>query len=95
MAAHRRPRRTIRRLAPDVEKQLNVTFHPNVESLVKAVDVVSVHSPLYDDTRRMFNKQLISTMQSREFKSMIARLPGYDASRAGEITSIKKVFPWD
>jgi hypothetical protein len=34
-------------------------------------------------------------MQSSEFKSMIARLPGYDASRAGEITSIKEVFPWD
>jgi len=40
-------------------------------------------------------KELISAMQSSEFKSMIARLPGYDASRAGEITSIKKVFPWD
>ena len=38
-------------------------------------------------------KQLISAMQSSEFKNMIARLPGYDASRAGEITSIKKVFP--
>ncbi|HEY6280746.1 MAG TPA: substrate-binding domain-containing protein [Burkholderiales bacterium] len=40
-------------------------------------------------------KELISAMQSSEFKSMIARLPGYDASRAGEITSIKKVFHWD
>ncbi len=38
-------------------------------------------------------KQLILAIQSSEFKSMIARLPGYDASRAGEITSIKKVFP--
>ena len=37
-------------------------------------------------------KQLISAMQSSEFKNVIARLPGYDASRAGEITSIKKVF---
>jgi putative molybdopterin biosynthesis protein len=40
-------------------------------------------------------KQLILAMQSSEFKSVIARLPGYDASRAGEITSIRKVFPWD
>jgi molybdate transport repressor ModE-like protein len=40
-------------------------------------------------------KELILAMQSSEFKSMIARLPGYDASRAGEITSIKEVFPWD
>ncbi|HVS27471.1 MAG TPA: substrate-binding domain-containing protein [Burkholderiales bacterium] len=38
-------------------------------------------------------KQLILAMQSSEFKNMIARLPGYDASRAGEFTSIRKVFP--
>ena len=62
-----------RRLAPDVEKQLNVTFHPDVESLVKAVDVVSVHSPLYDDTRRMFNEQLISTMRRGSYIVNTAR----------------------
>jgi formate dehydrogenase len=62
-----------RRLAPDVEKQLNVTFHPDVESLVKAVDVVSVHSPLYEDTRRMFNEQLISTMRRGSYIVNTAR----------------------
>jgi formate dehydrogenase len=62
-----------RRLAPDVEKQLNVTFHPDVESLVQAVDVVSVHSPLYDDTRRMFNEQLISTMRRGSYIVNTAR----------------------
>lgn len=62
-----------RRLAPDVEKQLNVTFHHDVESLVKAVDVVSVHSPLYDDTRRMFNEQLISTMRRGSYIVNTAR----------------------
>ncbi|OBH61168.1 NAD-dependent formate dehydrogenase [Mycobacterium sp. E2479] len=62
-----------RRLAPDVENQLNVTFHPTVESLVKAVDVVSIHSPLYDDTRRMFNEQLISTMRRGSYIVNTAR----------------------
>ncbi len=62
-----------RRLGSDVEKQLNVTFHPDVESLVKAVDVVSVHSPLYDDTRRMFNEQLISTMRRGSYIVNTAR----------------------
>jgi formate dehydrogenase len=62
-----------RRLAPDVEKQLNVTFHPTVESLVQAVDVVSIHSPLYDDTRRMFNEQLISTMRRGSYIVNTAR----------------------
>jgi formate dehydrogenase len=62
-----------RRLAPDVEKQLNVTFHPTVESLVQAVDVVSIHSPLYDDTRRMFSEQLISTMRRGSYIVNTAR----------------------
>src|ERR1700752_1968323 len=35
------------RLSPEVEQQLNVTYHTGVESLVRSVDVVSVHSPLY------------------------------------------------
>lgn len=38
-------------------------------------------------------KDLISAMQSSEFKNIVARLHGYDASRAGEITPIGKVFP--
>lgn len=46
-----------------------------------------------ESLRQAAVKELISVMQSREFKNVISRLPGYDASRAGEITSIKKVFP--
>ena len=62
-----------RRLAPEVEKELSVTFHPDVESLVKAVDVVSIHSPLYEDTRRMFNEKLISTMRRGSYIVNTAR----------------------
>lgn len=62
-----------RRLAPEAEKQLNVTYHPTVESLVQAVDVVSIHSPLYDDTRRMFNARLIATMRRGSYIVNTAR----------------------
>ncbi len=62
-----------RRLAPDVEKELNVTFHPTVEALVRAVDVVSIHSPLYEDTRRMFDEKLISTMRRGSYIVNTAR----------------------
>lgn len=61
------------RLAPDVEKELNVTFHPSVEALVRAVDVVSIHSPLYEDTRRMFDEKLISTMRRGSYIVNTAR----------------------
>lgn len=62
-----------RRLAPDVEKELNVTFHPTVQALVRAVDVVSIHSPLYDDTRRMFDEKLIATMRRGSYIVNTAR----------------------
>lgn len=62
-----------RRLSPEVEKQLNVTFHPTVQELVRAVDVVSIHSPLYADTRGMFDEKLISTMRRGSYIVNTAR----------------------
>jgi len=51
------------RLPAEVEKELNVTFHPNVESLVKVSDVVSIHAPLHPETEHMFNDALIAKMK--------------------------------
>jgi formate dehydrogenase len=53
----------VHRLPPEVEKQLGVTYHPDVESLVRSVDVVSIHSPLIAQTHRMFNEKLLGTMR--------------------------------
>jgi formate dehydrogenase len=61
------------RLSPEVEQQLNVTYHPDVASLVRAVDVVSVHSPLYEDTRAMFDETLISSMRRGSYIVNTAR----------------------
>ena len=61
------------RLAPEVEQQLNVTYHPDVESLVRSVDVVSVHSPLYKDTRAMFDEKLIASMRRGSYIVNTAR----------------------
>src|SRR6202034_3314074 len=62
-----------RRLSPEVEKELNVTFHPDVESLVRSVDIVSIHSPLYEATRRMFNERLLGTMRRGSYIVNTAR----------------------
>src|SRR5207302_10740946 len=35
------------RLAPEVEQELGVTFHPPVESLVEVCDVVTINAPLH------------------------------------------------
>jgi formate dehydrogenase len=61
------------RLSPELEQQLNVTYHPDVESLVRSVDVVSVHSPLYEDTRAMFDEKLIASMRRGSYIVNTAR----------------------
>jgi formate dehydrogenase len=51
------------RLPPDVEKELGVEFHPNVESMVKVCDVVTINAPLHPETEHMFNDALIAKMK--------------------------------
>src|SRR6202167_412446 len=51
------------RLSADVEKELNLTFHPNVESMVRVCDVVTINAPLHPETEHLFNDALISKMK--------------------------------
>jgi formate dehydrogenase len=51
------------RLPAGVEKELDLTFHPNVESMVRVCDVVTINCPLHPETENMFNAQLISKMK--------------------------------
>ena len=51
------------RLPQDVEKDLNLTYHPNVESMVRVCDVVTINCPLHPETEHMFDDKLISKMK--------------------------------
>jgi formate dehydrogenase len=51
------------RLAPELENELGVTFHPDVESLVQACDVVTINAPLHPETENLFDEQLIAKMK--------------------------------
>lgn len=51
------------RLSPEIEKELNVTFHPDVESMIKVCDVVTINCPLHPETEHMFDDKLISKMK--------------------------------
>jgi len=51
------------RLPEKVEKELGLTFHENVESLVKVCDVVTINCPLHPETEHMFNDELLSKMK--------------------------------
>ena len=51
------------RLPEDVERELGVTWHPTVESLVGVCDVVTINAPLHPETEHLFNDELIAKMK--------------------------------
>ena len=51
------------RLPDQVEKELGLTYHPNVESMVRVCDVVTINCPLHPETEHMFNAALIGKMK--------------------------------
>lgn len=61
------------RLSPDIEKELGLTFHKDVESLVKVCDVVTINAPLHPETEHMFNDKLISKMKRGSYLINTAR----------------------
>ncbi len=56
-----------------IEKDLNVTYHPNVESLVKVCDVVTINCPLHPETENMFDKKMLSLMKKGSYIVNTAR----------------------
>jgi formate dehydrogenase len=47
------------RLPAEVEKELNVTFHKDRESLLKVCDVVTLNCPLHPETENMINSKTL------------------------------------
>jgi formate dehydrogenase len=61
------------RLPLELEKELNLTYHSSVESMVKVCDVVSIHCPLHPETEHLFNEQLIKKMKRGSYLINTAR----------------------
>lgn len=61
------------RLSKKIEQELNLTYHPNVESLVKNSDVVSIHCPLHPETDNLFDEKLIYQMRPGSYLINTAR----------------------
>jgi formate dehydrogenase len=51
------------RLPQSVEEELGVTFHKDVDSMVRICDVVTINCPLHPETEGMFNDALIAKMK--------------------------------
>ena len=50
-------------LPQEVENELDVTFHANVEEMVGVCDVVTVNAPLHPETESLFDDELIGKMK--------------------------------
>lgn len=61
------------RLPQNIEQELNLTYHPNVESMVRVCDVITINCPLHAETEHMFNDALISKMKRGAFLVNTAR----------------------
>ena len=61
------------KLPESVEKELNLTFHNSVESMVKVCDVVTINCPLHPETENLFDKKMISKMKKGAYIVNTAR----------------------
>jgi formate dehydrogenase len=61
------------RLPADVERELGVTFHGSVESLVEVCDVVTINAPLHPETEHLFDDVLIGKMKRGAYLVNTAR----------------------
>jgi formate dehydrogenase len=61
------------RLSANVERDLELTFHPNAESLVRVCDVVTINTPLHPETEHMFDDGLIGKMKRGAYLVNTAR----------------------
>jgi len=51
------------RLSPEIEKELNLTYHDTLESMLSVCDVITINCPLHAETEHMFNDKLINKMK--------------------------------
>ncbi len=63
----------IHRLPAEVEKELNLTFHDSVESMVKVCDVVTINAPLHPETEHLFDAEMINKMKRGAYLVNTAR----------------------
>jgi formate dehydrogenase len=75
------------RLPEAVEKELNLTFHANVESMIKVCDVVTINAPLHPETENLFNAALLAKMKRGAYLINTAR--GKIVNRDDVVSALK------
>ncbi|MCZ7462246.1 NAD-dependent formate dehydrogenase [Streptomyces sp. WMMC940] len=63
----------VHRLPEEVEKELELTYHPDARALASSVDVLSIHTPLHPQTLNLFDDELIGVMRRGSYIVNTAR----------------------
>ncbi len=61
------------RLPAEAERELGVTYHETVESLVEVCDVVTINAPLHPETENLFDEALLGKMKRGAYLINTAR----------------------
>ena len=61
------------RLPDSVEKELNLTYHADLDSMLEICDVVTINCPLHPETEHLFNDERISKMKKGAYIVNTAR----------------------
>jgi formate dehydrogenase len=61
------------RLPEEVERELNLTYHPDAASMVPHCDVVTINAPLHPETEHMFNDEMFGLMKRGTYLVNTAR----------------------
>lgn len=61
------------RLANNIEKELELTYHQNIESMISICDVVVLCCPLHAETENLFDEKIISKMKRGAYLVNTAR----------------------
>ncbi|MET1075847.1 MAG: NAD-dependent formate dehydrogenase [Umezawaea sp.] len=61
------------RLPEEVERELNLTFHPDAASMVPHCDVVTINAPLHPETEGLFGEELLGSMKRGAYLVNTAR----------------------
>ena len=61
------------RLSAEVERELGVTVHDSVESMIKVCDVVTINCPLHPETEHLFDEDMINKMKRGAYLVNTAR----------------------
>lgn len=66
------------RVSPDIENKLGASYFSSVTELAKKSDVLSIHCPLTEDTKKLIDAEILSKMKSDAIILNTARGPVVD-----------------